>query len=241
MALIAATAAGGSDAGAEAHEELLDLIVKTAAAVLDTEAASLFVIDAEAEELIFQVALGGAGDMLRGQRIPLGTGIVGFVAATGSPLTVNSVKDDPRFAASFAAGTGYVPENILAVPLIDDDDVVGVLEVLNKHHGRQGFVPKDIEVLSMFANQAAVALRRSLAGKDMLSALKASVEREAGSASDEGAGASHQLLRSELAPFALRISDLIHDVGSRGEPERRLVLALLEALRQYVIDDHAPR
>ena len=114
--LLAATAAAGRDAAPEAHQQLLGLIVRTAALALDAEAASLFVIDEKAENFVFQVAIGGAGDMLVGQRIPLGTGIVGLVAATGTAMTVNSARDDPRFATSFGKGTGHVPENLLANP-----------------------------------------------------------------------------------------------------------------------------
>lgn len=229
--LLAATAAGGADAGSQAHQELLDLIVRTAASALEAEAASLFLLDDEAQELVFQVAIGGSDDMLRGQRIPLGTGIVGFVAATGSHLTSNSVREDPRFAASFAESTGYVPENILAVPLIDDGDVVGVLEALNKRRGKEGFGTRDIEVLSLFANQAAVALRRSIAGRDMVDALKAVVEHHAAE------GQPHEMQRN-LAPFALRLTELIRDIGSRGERERKMLLAIVEAVHEYASGGH---
>lgn len=226
LGLLAVTAAAGADAGSDSHQELLDLIVRTATVALDADAASLFVVDPLTEELIFQVAIGGAGDMLRGQRIPLGTGVVGFVAATGSPLTVNSTRDDARFAASFAKSVGYVPENLLATPLIDDGDVVGVLEVLNKRHGQEGFTPRDIEVLSMFANQSAVALRRSKAGADMMQALTDAAEGEA----DES---------SEVA-FALRLSRLVQDIIRRGQRERRLLLSIVELIEGYLVAADRP-
>lgn len=230
--LLAVTAAAGGDAGNGAHQELLDLIVRTATTVLDAEAASLFIVDSDAEELVFQVATGPGGAMLQGQRIPLGTGIVGYVAATGSPLTVNSVRDDPRFAASFAQSVGYMPENILATPLVDRGDVIGVLEVLNKKRGVEGFGQRDIEVLGMFANQAAVAWRRSIASGSMLSALESSLRADAGENSP-GSG-------SDLNRFALRISDLVREIGGRGEGERRLLLSIVEAVHAYLEERDRP-
>lgn len=227
--LIAATAAAGADASNEAHQDLLKLIVRTAATVLDSEAASLFVVDVEREVLVFQVAVGGAGDMLQSQTIALGTGVVGFVAATGTPLVVNSAREDPRFAAGFAQSTGYVPENLLAVPMVDDGEVAGVLEVLNKRRGQEKYSQRDIEVLSMFAQQAAVAFRRSAAGTEMLDALRASLEGEQGAGSGRAA-----------AEFAVKMSSLIVSIGRRGPLERRLLVGLVEALAGYLDEKDKP-
>src|SRR5215211_6214204 len=70
------------------YTELLDMIVTTAAQVLQSRAASLFLIDHETQELVFEVALGESASVARRYRVPLGQGIAGWVAATGQPLAI---------------------------------------------------------------------------------------------------------------------------------------------------------
>jgi len=57
------------------HSRLLEMIVETAAQVISAEAASLFLIDQESQELIFEVALGQKADEVKHFRVPLGHGI----------------------------------------------------------------------------------------------------------------------------------------------------------------------
>src|SRR5690348_4743424 len=70
------------------HGALLEQIVQTAMHVLRARAGSLYLLDEESDELIFEVALGERAAPLRGQRIPLGQGIAGWVAATGQAIAV---------------------------------------------------------------------------------------------------------------------------------------------------------
>ncbi|MGN6755065.1 MAG: GAF domain-containing protein, partial [Thermomicrobiales bacterium] len=73
---------------------LLEQIVQTAMHVLRARAGSLYLLDEETDELIFEVALGERATPLRGQRIPLGQGIAGWVAATGQAIAVADVQQD---------------------------------------------------------------------------------------------------------------------------------------------------
>ena len=66
-------------------------------------------------------------------------------------------QNDPRFARDVAEETGYVPQGMMAVPLLDDERVLGVLQVLDRpEHAR--FSLQEMELLGLFANQAAIAL-----------------------------------------------------------------------------------
>jgi GAF domain-containing protein len=57
------------------------------------------------------------------------------VALGGRPLAIADCRDDPRFASAIAAGTGYVPHTLLAVPLRLGERVIGVLELLDRRDG----------------------------------------------------------------------------------------------------------
>src|SRR5919198_3058434 len=142
------------------HSELLQMIVATAAQVLRARAGALLLIDDEAEELVFEVAVGGEAEDVKRFHVPLGHGIAGHVAVTGQPLAVSEAAADPRAATDIADQVGYRPESILCVPLFYDDEVIGVLELLDKAD-RSTFTADDIESLGLFANQAAVAIEHS--------------------------------------------------------------------------------
>ena len=70
---------------------------------------------------------------------------------------MEDVADDPRFAREEARKTGYVPKGLMAVPLLREDRVLGVLNVLDRPERRR-FSVAEMDLLGMFANQAAVAL-----------------------------------------------------------------------------------
>jgi len=92
-----------------------------------------------------------------GNRIPPGTGIGGWVAQSGQPLVVEDVAADPRFALEQARRTGYVPRGLMAAPLLREDRVLGVLNVLDRPERRR-FSVAELDLLELFAGQAAVAM-----------------------------------------------------------------------------------
>lgn len=153
--LRAAVAAGV--AGAEEQSAaLLRSIVEVARAIFGAKASSVFLLDEETGELEF-AAIAGEGEQLVGTRIPSGVGIAGWVAASRQPLVLEDVQQDPRFARDVAEATGYVPRGLMAVPLLSEERVVGVLQVLDRPQ-RSRFTLQEMDLLGLFANQAALAL-----------------------------------------------------------------------------------
>jgi signal transduction protein with GAF and PtsI domain len=150
------SALAGTIATPVTHSRLLEMIVETAAQVISSQAASLFLVDEERRELVFEIALGQKAEEVKKFRVPLGHGIAGHVAATGQP-TATSGTVDPRQAREIGESVGYVPRTILCVPLFYADRVIGVLELLDKAD-EATFTMLDMHVLGLFANMAAVAL-----------------------------------------------------------------------------------
>jgi GAF domain-containing protein len=150
----AAVAVLGSD---ERHGALLQSIADVARALFRAEAATIFLLDDDAHELVF-AAISGAGERsLIGGRLPANTGIAGWTLTTRQPLSVDQLSEDPRFSQESAESIGYVPNALIAVPILLEDAGVGVLEVLDPGLGRpvgQG----DLALLGLFADQAAIAL-----------------------------------------------------------------------------------
>ena len=83
-------AAAGAIASPVEHSRLLEMIVETAARVIPSRAASLFLIDEETEELVFEVALGSKAAEVRKFRVPLGHGIARSRSASDPRLTQKS-------------------------------------------------------------------------------------------------------------------------------------------------------
>jgi len=152
----AAVAAGvvGSE---DSFRALLAAIVEVARSIFGAKASSIVLLDAETDELVFEAVVGEGEDTLLGMRYPAGKGIAGWVLATRTPLVIEDVQDDPRFARNVAEDTGYVPKGIMAAPLLTEADALGVLSVLDRPE-QSLFSLQEMELLGLFANQAAIAV-----------------------------------------------------------------------------------
>ena len=138
----------------------LQRVMDRAVEILNTEAGSLLLMDRYGRELTFEVVLGPTGDELQGVKTQVGTGIVGTVAETGEALIVNNVRSDPRFNIAFDEATEFETRDILCVPMITHEQVVGVIEVINKTDGTT-FSEEDKNLLLSFGAQAAIAIENA--------------------------------------------------------------------------------
>ncbi len=220
------------------HSQLLDLIVEAAMLVVSARAGSLFVIDEDAQELVFAVAIGEKADEVKELRVPLGHGIAGLVAVTGQPMAVADARQDPRHATQIAQRVGYVPDSVLAVPLFYGEQVVGVLELLDKQ-GAPSFGPRDIEILGLFANLGAVALEQSRAHWNVLALLTELLQ--AGKLAKEERHAAAQRARAFSSSLqvgadyqrALELARLVRGVVQLGEDELTLCGSILRGFADY--------
>jgi GAF domain-containing protein len=201
--LRAAVAAGvfGAEDG---YRSLLSATVEVARSIFRAKAASVFLLDEGSDELVFEAVAGEGADSLVGQRFPSSTGVAGWVLVTRQPLVVDDLTADTRFSREAAESTGYVPKGLMAVPLLVGEQALGVLEVLDRP-GDTRFTLLEMDLLGLFANQAAIALDLMQRARRARAAL-------------DGDG--------ELGALA-RIASRIESVD--GEP-RAAALELLEAL-----------
>ena len=139
------------------HEVLQD-ILNAATNVVEAQGASLFLVNREKDNELFVVAAVGyrADDML-GLQVPFGEGLAGWVAREAEPQLVTDSSDDPRFYKVVDEQTGMSTRSLIAVPLFQGEQVLGVLEVVNKL-GDGVFDVGDMRLLESMAGTAAVSI-----------------------------------------------------------------------------------
>jgi hypothetical protein len=136
---------------------LLEAIVKTAAGVFEAAACSIALVDPVTDELVYQAAWGAGAKEIVGVRLPPGKGLAGSVVQTREAIAVPDCRNDSRFQAQIAAGTGYVPYTMLVMPLKQGDRAIGTLSVLDRRDG-EPYTSEDIDRGNLFAELTATAL-----------------------------------------------------------------------------------
>jgi len=170
-----AAVAAGVMASEEDFTRLLRSIVEVARAIFGAQGSSIFLLDEETDELVFAAVASEEEQFLIGQRFPSSTGIAGWVASSQTPLVLEDVQADPRFARDIAERSGYVPKGIMAVPLLDEERVLGVLQVLDRPSDAR-FSLREMELLGLFAGQAAIALSLLMTARSARAALAGDAE-----------------------------------------------------------------
>jgi GAF domain-containing protein len=110
-------------------------------------------------------AVGAAGDnagRLLGARMPAATGTAGYVVSSGQPIALAPRGNDARLADGLGAHMGRHPTSVLCVPCLGDDVVFGALELIDKAGGAS-FTFDDVEVVTLLAGIAGVALGEAVA------------------------------------------------------------------------------
>ena len=141
-------------------DTLLERIMEESKQVAHAEACSLIMYDPKSDDLYFLVALGETGDqqaLKHKIRLRLDQGIAGAAAATRQSINVPDVRLDERFFREADETIQFETRSLLAVPLVDRDTLIGVVEVVNKVGGG-AFTETDLHVMEMFASLAATSI-----------------------------------------------------------------------------------
>ena len=153
-------------------EPLLHQIVKVAAELSGSQAASILLLDARTGELRFRAADDDPAGQLRDIPVPVETSIAGAVLASGKPIVISDTHAEPRHYQVVGKRTGLETNSLLAVPLQIKNRCIGVLEAINKQEGG-AFDQEDVEILTTLAAQAAVAIENA----QLVGALRETYER----------------------------------------------------------------
>jgi HD-GYP domain-containing protein (c-di-GMP phosphodiesterase class II) len=137
-------------------EKFLNILMQA----VEADSASILLIDKLSDTLSFTVALGRKGPELKNMKLKLGEGIAGWVAQCGMPLLTPDVKNDPRFSPKVGKAIHYTTRNIVCVPLKYEDEILGVVELLNKK-GSRAFDENDLQVLLTFMPYISVIIKNA--------------------------------------------------------------------------------
>lgn len=243
--LLMSIEAGGRAILPRSNDVLLQSIVQAAAKIFGAAAGSILLVNEEAEALEFRVAFGPADRDLVGTTFPYDQGIAGYVFMTGMPIATSNVKEDRRFNQDFAKSTGYVPNSILATPLITSDDrVIGVMEVLDKIDAKS-FDMHDMELMGLFAQQASMAIEQSQqidqVQDAMVRALKRLAKADRAHPSVELQAVLDQSMakRAEMTDL-LELADLFNQISALGEAERKACIQVLNVFAGLRKTDASP-
>ncbi|CAH8510454.1 unnamed protein product [Dicrocoelium dendriticum] len=144
-------------------DNVIKSIMEHAKQLVKAERVTLFIVDQKKNELYSSIL--DMGDVTCAKfvqddsteiRLPLGEGIAGFVATTGLPVRSNDTYSDSRFYRKVDETYNQVTKSVLAMPLTDGREVVGVIEMINKHEGI--FTEEDENLLKIYSIYCGLAI-----------------------------------------------------------------------------------
>lgn len=212
-------------------DTLLKRIGLAAEELIGAEASSVMLLDDDRKNLYFKVAGGSRGGIIQKMLVPVGKGIAGLVAQEKKSLLVSDAQKDPRFSSDFDRATGFTTRSILAVPMLVGEELIGVMEVLNKKQG--DFTEADKSILENLSALAAVAINNARQTEDhrnffsnILEILVEAIDEQS------GYGIGHSLRVTQLATAvakelnldsktyrAIYYGALLHDIGFIASPK----------------------
>ncbi len=136
--------------------DLLKMVMNILSIALDaaeSKDGSILLLDEDSDELVFVAVVGDRSEELTDYRIPAGSGVAGWVNLHKKAALVPDVRKDERWISAVDQSIGFHTQSLMAVPLILDDKVLGVMEVVNSR-SEDLFNDKDLELLQLVARLA---------------------------------------------------------------------------------------
>jgi len=135
----------------------LQTVAEQAAMVMQAEGASVLLLDYRTNKLVFKAVFGPKEEELIDQQFDSNLGIAGKVATTRQAYIVNDMLSERSFFAGFDDKLEFKTRNMICAPMVHQEKVVGVIEVLNCRN-KTGFGPRDLDLVQIFANLAALGM-----------------------------------------------------------------------------------
>jgi len=220
-----------------AIEDLLQL----AAQAVGSAEASVLVRDGNEGGLRFLTAISDVKEELLKLQIPPGKGIAGLVFSSGQPMAVSDVLSEGSFWSEADKKTGFKTITLLATPLRTGNEIVGVLEFVNRtgEPPYPPFTPEEMDHAAYFAD----ALARIIDAHEIAELVESIFDRSIKTVISgiEGSQESTDDLREWVnsivtAPEHRDMGMLwisLREILSKGEAERRLCRDLLETLARF--------
>lgn len=142
------------------YNELLRAILDVARRVILAEAASLFFVNDGDGSLQLTISSYAEGEFTEPRiTVPKGKGISGWCALHGESILIPDAYADDRFYKDADKQTGFRTRSVLCAPLKRDNEVIGVLQILNPRD-KPSFEQEDLDGFTAYANLTATAIEK---------------------------------------------------------------------------------
>jgi signal transduction histidine kinase len=142
------------------HRALLQQIISAVIEILNTEAASIMLIDPSTGELRFEISSNMNPNEMDTLVIPMEGSIAGWIATHGEPRVIENVENEPDHFAAVDEAISFKTRNLLGVPLRSHKKVIGVVQAINKRN-QLSFTEADVNTLTILASQAGIAIENA--------------------------------------------------------------------------------
>ena len=143
-------------------DERLEFITREVRDLIRVEGASVILLDEQRKQFYFRESIyddGQTGRKMKEIRFPADKGVAGEVYRTGKPLVVHDTAGDPHFFRQVDEKSDYQTRNMLDVPILIQDRLIGVLCAVNKKEG--SFDQPDVDLLTAVANYVALPIENA--------------------------------------------------------------------------------
>lgn len=117
---------------------------------------SILRLDKTTNQLFFTVIEGEVSHLLKPIPVKVGEGICGQVALTGIPKVITTPSEIPLFTQTIDEATGFKTNSIIAVPILQQNKVIGVFELVNVQDPEQFKDILQVNLLQIIANLAGI-------------------------------------------------------------------------------------
>jgi putative methionine-R-sulfoxide reductase with GAF domain len=156
------------DGAADDPRRLADGLLNLAGEDMQAQRCSLMLLEPGTETLVLSAVRGVAPNVALGERVPIGRGVAGRVAASREPLLVQDVSD--ATAHPLLQDQFFTTGSFISCPLVYRDELVGVLNLTNR--ARFGvFVEEDVERVRLLALVTALICVNSRLSERLIPAL----------------------------------------------------------------------
>ncbi len=140
-------------------QKILQNVIASTNEIFQAEAGSVALLEPGGHELIIRAAVGAGADAVRGLRIPVSKGVIGWVATQEQPALISDVASDSRFFGDIDKDSGFSTKSIMCVPMRANGIVIGVIELMNMN---AHYLSADgLKILGVIADHAALAIENA--------------------------------------------------------------------------------
>ncbi|MBT5872448.1 MAG: PP2C family protein-serine/threonine phosphatase [Candidatus Latescibacteria bacterium] len=241
-------------------EDLLTRIMAASKRVANAEAGSLFLLDSDSCDLMPYIIEGGAGGELKAlPPLKKGHGIAGWVAQSGESELIDDAYEHPKFDPAYDKKTGYRTRSMICVPIVSNQVVIGVSQVINRINGER-FNKEDLALFEAFCIQAAIAIQNARMHEALLTRQRLEQDLQFATTIQQSFLPQHA---PDITGFSFattyisaqevggdffdyiefpdnRIGVLVGDVSGKGVPAALYMARLMSDFRVIALSEHIP-